>query len=100
MSDAEGLGIVDEHRTETAVGSQGSKVPGGLAGETWLCYSYHKLLPHPFRAGHDSMFLHFFFFLFLFGFVFFVFVFSLIFSFRFPIQYNVYVVPVVSSKMT
>ena len=34
-------------RTQDGDGSQGSKVPGGLAGRTWLCYSYHKLLPLP-----------------------------------------------------
>ena len=34
-------------RTQNGDGSQGSKVPDGLAGRTWLCYSYHELLPLP-----------------------------------------------------
>ena len=34
-------------RTQDGDGRQGSKVPGGLAGRTWLCFSYHKLLPLP-----------------------------------------------------
>ena len=31
-------------RTQSGDGSLGSKVPGGLAGGTWLYYSYHKRL--------------------------------------------------------
>ena len=34
-------------RTQGRDGSQGSRVPGGLVGRTWLYYSYHKLLPLP-----------------------------------------------------
>ena len=34
-------------RTQGGAGSLGSKVPGGLAGRTWLYYAYHTLLPLP-----------------------------------------------------
>ena len=48
LSDAEGRGKVDERRTDGDA-TQGSKVPGGLliAGRTWLCSSYYKLLRLP-----------------------------------------------------
>ena len=45
LSDGERRGILHKRRTETA--DRVARDQGGQVGKTWLCYSYHKLLPLP-----------------------------------------------------
>ena len=57
MTSLPGLFLIVRHqgaghswRTQGGDGSQGSQVPGGTAGRTWLWYSYHKTAAATWRV--------------------------------------------------